>query len=75
MSANEPAHSAKMTLRVADMTCGHCAAAITKAVKAGVPGSDVHADPVSKLVTVSGATDKAAVLALIARAGFTPVAV
>jgi copper chaperone len=62
-----------LTLRVEDMTCGHCAAAITRAVQAGIPGAVVNADPASKTVRVSGTTDLAAVRVLIAGAGYTPV--
>jgi len=62
-----------VALRVEDMTCGHCAATITKAVQAGIPGAVVDADPASKTVWVSGTTDRAAVRVLIAGAGYTPV--
>ena len=60
--------------KVEDMTCGHCAQTITKAIQKVIPSAKVHADPVSKLVAVSGASDLAAVKALITKAGFTPVA-
>jgi copper chaperone len=61
-----------LTLRVEDMSCGHCAATITKAVQAEIPGAVVDADPASKTVRVSGTTDFAAVRVLIAGAGYTP---
>ena len=61
-----------LTLKVEDMSCGHCAATITKAVQAGIPGAVVDADPASKTVRVSGTTDFATVRVLIARAGYTP---
>jgi copper chaperone len=61
-----------LTLSVEDMTCGHCAATITKAILAGFPGAVVVADPASKTVRVSGTTDLAAVRVLIAGAGYTP---
>jgi copper chaperone len=61
-----------VTLRVEDMTCGHCAATITKTVQARIPGAVVDADPVSKTVRVSGTTDLTAVRILIAGAGYTP---
>ena len=61
-----------LKFKVADMTCGHCAQTITKAIQKVSPAAKVHADPVSKLVAVSGAGDLATVKALIAKAGFTP---
>jgi copper chaperone len=62
-----------LTVRVEDMTCGHCAGAIAKAIENGLPGATVQADPASKIVRVSGTTDLAAVRVLIAGAGYTPV--
>ena len=46
-----------LTLRVEDMTCGHCAGTIKKAIETGLPGTSVEADPASKLVSVRGSTD------------------
>ena len=64
-----------LKMMVEDMTCGHCAQSITKAILKGLPDAKVHADPASKLVSVSGASDLGAVMALVAKAGFTPQAV
>jgi copper chaperone len=75
MSDAQQTSATDVTLRVGDMTCGHCVQAITKAVQKAAPGARVHADPVSKLVAVSGAGDIATVKALITKAGFTPTAV
>jgi len=61
-----------MTLKVEDMTCGHCASTITKAVEAGLPGTRVQADPATKLVAIRGTRDLAKVEALISSAGYTP---
>jgi copper chaperone len=61
-----------MTLKVEDMTCGHCASTITKAVEAGLPGTRVQADPATKLVVIRGTRDLAKVEALISSAGYTP---
>jgi copper chaperone len=63
-----------LSLRVEDMTCGHCAGAITKAIETGLPGTTVEADPSSKTVTVRGTTDLASVRALVSGAGYTPSA-
>ena len=61
-----------LTLRVEDMTCGHCAGTIKKAVESTLPGTQVDADPASKLVSIRGTTDLAAVRAIITSAGYTP---
>jgi copper chaperone len=63
-----------LTLRVGDMTCGHCAGTIKKAIETGLPGTSVDADPASKLVSVRGSTDLSSVKALVAEAGYTPTA-
>jgi copper chaperone len=64
----------EIRLKVEDMTCGHCAGAVTRAVEGAVPGAKVSADPASKLVTVTGAGDRAKVEAAISAAGYTPQA-
>jgi copper chaperone len=61
-----------LTLRVEDMTCGHCAGAIRKTIETGLPGTNVEADPASKLVSVRGSTDLSAIEALVTKAGYTP---
>ncbi|KLK93810.1 hypothetical protein AA309_07290 [Microvirga vignae] len=65
---------AALTLRVEDMTCGHCAGTLKKAIETGLPGTSVDADPVSKLVSVRGTTDLSSIRALVAEAGYTPTA-
>lgn len=65
--------SGEITLRVEDMTCGHCVKTITKAVEGAVPGAKVAADPATKLVKVTGAPDGSRVEALVRDAGYTPV--
>jgi copper chaperone len=63
---------AALALRVEDMTCGHCAGVITKAIETGLPGAKVEADPTSKIVLVRGTSDLPKVQSLIADAGYTP---
>ena len=63
-----------LTLRVEDMTCGHCAGTIKKAIETGLPGTSVEADPASKLVSVRGSTDLIAIKSLVTEAGYTPTA-
>lgn len=58
---------------VKDMSCGHCAAAITRAVKAVDGQAKVEVDLAHKRVRVEPATaDAQAVMAAIADAGYTP---
>ncbi len=61
-------------LLVSDMTCGHCAGTIKSAIEQALPGALVTAEPASKLVTVTGAGDYAAIQAIVTRAGYTPSA-
>jgi copper chaperone len=61
-----------MTLKVEDMSCGHCAGTITKAIEAGLPGARVQADPATRLVSVRGTRDLAKVETLIVGTGYTP---
>ncbi|QRM31323.1 heavy-metal-associated domain-containing protein [Microvirga sp. VF16] len=65
---------AALTLRVEDMTCGHCAGTVKKAIETGLPGTSVEADPASKLVSVRGSTDLTSIESLITEAGYTPTA-
>ena len=64
--------SSAVTIKVADMTCGHCASTITKAIEAALPGTLVDANPVSKLVSVHGSSDPDAIRAVVVQAGYTP---
>ena len=59
---------------VNDMTCGHCVASITRAVRAVDPAATVDADLARHQVTIAlGTSTPAAVQAAIEDAGFTPV--
>jgi len=59
-----------LKLRVPDMTCNHCVATLTDAVKRVAPGAALQADLVNHAVTVTGAPDAAAVLAAMREAGY-----
>ena len=61
-----------VSFQVEDMTCGHCAGTIKKAIEDQLPGTAVTADPASKLVSVVGASDFSAVRSIVAGAGYTP---
>jgi copper chaperone len=65
-----------ISFKVNDMTCGHCAGAITRAVKAVDKGASVQVDLRQHLVTVQPTeADASELLAAITEAGYTPVAV
>lgn len=58
---------------VGDMTCGHCASAITRAVKDVDPGARVEVDLREKRVRIEAASAARGELAeAIAEAGYTP---
>ena len=59
-----------MKFNVPDMTCGHCVASITKAVKALDPAAEVRADLASKTVTVDSAVPPATVARALDEAGY-----
>lgn len=63
-----------LTFRVNDMTCGHCVAAITRAVKEAEPAAQVEIDLSRHLVKIDKASDAAGVEEAIREAGYTPVA-
>lgn len=63
-----------ISLRVEDMTCGHCSGTIRQAIEGRLPGTSVTADPGSKLVSVRGSADLAAIKSAIITAGYTPSA-
>ena len=58
------------TYRVAGMTCGGCAKAVTSAIKAVAPAADVAVDLDAKTVTVNGLDDDQAVAGAVDDAGF-----
>jgi len=58
---------------VNDMTCGHCASTITKAVQEAVPGAKILIDLDTHKVQVEAAADsRQAVENAIREAGYTP---
>lgn len=71
-SAASPSPDQAISFRVEDMSCGHCAGTIKQAIESRIPGTAVAADPASKLVSVRGSTDFAAIKAAVAAAGYTP---
>lgn len=62
------------TFQVADMSCGHCVSAITKAVQAVDAAARVEVDLAQHAVRIDGAhVDAEALAAAMADAGYTPV--
>lgn len=62
-----------IAFEVKDMTCGHCASTITRAVNAVDTGATVHVDLAAHRVEVEPATANADQLAgAISDAGYTP---
>jgi copper chaperone len=57
---------------VQDMTCGHCASTVTKAVKSVEPNAAVDIDLDRHVVRISGVADALAVEEAIREAGYTP---
>lgn len=66
------AREGAISFRVEDMTCGHCAGTIKKAIEDRLSGTAVTADSASKLVSVVGTDDFSAVKEIVAGAGYTP---
>lgn len=65
-----------ISFRVADMSCRHCVATITKAVQGADPLAQVQIDLSQHQVGVeSGLLDQAKLAQLIKEAGYTPSAV
>jgi len=60
-----------MKFNVPDMTCGHCVASITRAVKAVDPAAEVKADVAGKTVTVESTVPAAAVAKALDAAGYS----
>jgi copper chaperone len=57
---------------VSDMTCGHCAATITDAVKSVDPAGRCEIDLATRRVKVESVLSPERISAAISRAGFTP---
>ena len=59
-----------MRFAVDDMTCGHCARTITRALQAIDPGARVDVDLAGGTVAVEGAIDGAQAIAAMAAEGY-----
>ena len=59
-----------MRFSVPDLSCGHCASTVSKAIKAIDPEPEVQVDVAGKTVTVETAQPASAVAAALAGAGY-----
>lgn len=59
-------------LNISAMTCGHCAAAVTKTVQQIDPKARVDIDLATKKVRIDSARDRATVEQALAQAGYKP---
>ena len=65
-----------IVFKVSDMTCGHCAGTITRAVKETDRDAEVRINVGERLVEIEPkASNAEALRTAIAEAGYTPVAV
>lgn len=60
-------------ITVNDMTCGHCASVITRAVKEADAAARCEIDLASRHVRIASSVSTKAFVAAIAEAGYTPV--
>lgn len=60
-----------VTFRVEDMTCGHCAGKITRAIASVDSGAQVEVNIPRKLVRVASSAPEAGLVSAIAQAGYT----
>ncbi len=63
-----------LRFQVEGMSCGHCVAAITKAVQAVDAKAQVQVDLAAKSVSVEGSDLRAAIVTAIADAGYEVLA-
>lgn len=58
--------------RIEDMTCGHCVARVTKAVRGADPDASVDIDLSSRVALIDGRGERDDYAAAIRDAGYTP---
>jgi copper chaperone len=58
------------TMKVPDMTCGHCAGVVTSAVKALDPDAEVIVKVMTREVSVQSRVSDDKILAALSNAGF-----
>ncbi len=70
MAPNPATESPMAAFHVPDMTCGHCVAAIRKALDAALPGAAAEVSLDDHMVRVEG--DANAAIAALREAGYSP---
>jgi copper chaperone len=58
---------------ISDMTCGHCASVIARAVREADPAARCEIDLAGRKVRIESASSAGDLAAAIAEAGYTPV--
>jgi copper chaperone len=61
-----------LTFQIPNMTCGHCARAVTEAVQAADPAATVEVDLPTHQVQVQTTAAREAVVAQLKEAGYAP---
>ena len=59
-----------LKLKIPDMTCGHCAQTVEKAVKSVDPAAKVEVDLAKKIVTVETTAPKERIAEMVRSAGY-----
>ncbi len=60
-----------LTLKVPDMTCGHCASVVTRAVHSVDSGADIAIDLPTQTVSITSAADTAQMIEALDAAGYS----
>ena len=63
-----------MKFHVPEMSCGHCVAAIEKAVKAADPSATIRTDLAAHATEIESTVSTAALLQVLAEAGYPAIA-
>lgn len=63
-----------MELTIKDMTCGHCAGVVTKAVKEVDTAAHVTVDLETRIVRIESSREAGEFLSAIQEAGYSPAA-
>ena len=59
-----------MELKVESMSCGGCAASVTKAIKQADPKANVEVDLATKQVRIATGEDRATIVQALTKAGY-----
>ena len=59
-----------MELKIESMSCGGCAASVTKAIKQTDPKADVEVDLATRQVRIATREDRATIVQALSKAGY-----